>query len=163
MLPPEEAARAGMYAFLAHLFRAPPDPALLEAIGASDEVSADGNAILEPWIELAWAAAATDVESVRQDYRSVFVRRQHARAAVARFCERCEALRDWIARGEAGLEDQRRFFESRVLPAAAALHRSVREANAGRFYRRLDRFAAAFFRVERAAFDLPDPSDWSHA
>jgi TorA maturation chaperone TorD len=163
MLPPEEAARASIYAFLAHLFRAPPEPQLLEAIGAADEVSAEGSAILEPWIELAYAAAATDVQSLRREYQTVFARRRRARAAVERFCERCEALRDSIARGEAGLEDQRRFFQKRILPAAAALHRSVHEAKAGRFYRRLDRFAAAFFRVERAAFDLPDPSDWSPA
>lgn len=163
MLLPEEAARASIYAFLAHLFRAPPEPTLLAAIGAADEVSAEDNPILEPWMELAWAAAATDIDSVRREYADVFLRRRHARAAVERFCERCEALRDAIARNEADLAAQRRFFKSRILPAAAALHRLVHEAGAGRFYRRLERFAAAFLRVERAAFDLSDPSDWSRA
>lgn len=156
MLPPEDAARAGIYAFLARLFRSPPEPALLEAIGESDEVATDGNGILEPWVELAYAAAATDFESVCSDYESAFLRRERSRTTVTRFCDGCETLRDLIVRGQTDLAGQRRFFRQRLLPAAAALHRSMGEARASRFYRHLERFAVAFLRVEGEAFDLPD-------
>ena len=69
MIPPEEAARANFYALLARLFYAPPDAALLKAIGA-DRLQGE---LAAPWEELASAAASADAEAVREEYETAFI------------------------------------------------------------------------------------------
>ncbi|MGQ0655787.1 MAG: hypothetical protein ACT4P4_26615 [Betaproteobacteria bacterium] len=155
MLPPEEAARAGIYALLGRLFSAPPDPALLEAIAGAEDVFAEDAAIVGPWVELAVAAALTDAESVNDEYRAVFAVRRSSWAAAHRLARLCETLGGAISLEEASLVEQQRFFTKKLMPAASALCAALRESPSGGFYRYAGLFAAAFFNVERTAFELP--------
>ncbi len=68
-VPPEEAARANLYALLARLFYAPPDAGLLQAI-ASQTMEGE---LAEPWKDLADAAGKTDPETVREEYETAFI------------------------------------------------------------------------------------------
>lgn len=72
-LPPEEQARANFYGLLARLFYAPPDAALLAALAAGGELTAEEPALAAAWRELVGAAARADVEAVREEYEAVFV------------------------------------------------------------------------------------------
>lgn len=73
-LPPEEVARANLYALLARLFYAPPDAALLEAIAGAEAPEDDADeGIGEAWQALAAAAAAADAETVREEYETAFI------------------------------------------------------------------------------------------
>jgi len=71
--PPEEQARANFYALLSRLFYAPPDAALLAALGQADELAADDPIIAERWGELARASAGADAYAVRAEYEAAFV------------------------------------------------------------------------------------------
>jgi len=68
-VPPEEAARANLYALLARLFYASPDAALLKAIA---EETMEGE-LAESWNGLKMAAATADAEVVREEYETAFV------------------------------------------------------------------------------------------
>ncbi|MGE0876281.1 MAG: molecular chaperone [Burkholderiales bacterium] len=73
-LPPEEEARANLYALLARLFYLPPDRGLLQALAAADELpSEDGGALAQAWSELAAAAGAADEDAVREEYENRFI------------------------------------------------------------------------------------------
>lgn len=72
-LPPEEQARANFYALLARLFYAPADAALLAALAAGGELSADEPALAGAWRGLVAAAAQADPEAVREEYEGAFV------------------------------------------------------------------------------------------
>jgi TorA maturation chaperone TorD len=72
-LPPEEAARANLYGLLARLFYSPPDAALLDSIAAAGGAEADEGEVAEAWERLSRAAAQADVESVTEEYETVFV------------------------------------------------------------------------------------------
>jgi len=69
MIPPEEQARANFYGLLARLFYAPPDAALLQAIGL-EKLEGD---LAQPWEELKRAAAAAAPEAVREEYETAFI------------------------------------------------------------------------------------------
>jgi TorA maturation chaperone TorD len=155
-LLPEETARANIYGLLARLFQAPPDAALLEAIAGADEVDAEDEAIVDPWIELAYAAAVTDAESVREEYERAFARTGKARKALHHIAGLCCTLRHLIAQQKLDLSAQSRFFDCRIVPAAERLSQSLSKAPGSRFYKHVGRFAAAFFRLERAAFKCPE-------
>jgi TorA maturation chaperone TorD len=71
-LAPEEQARANFYALLSRLFYAPPDAALLAALGQADPLEAD-HELAKAWEALSRAAANADAESVRAEYESAFV------------------------------------------------------------------------------------------
>lgn len=73
-LAPEEQARADFYALLARLFYAPPDRDLLERLAAAQAIKAAADSSLaRDWEELKRAAASADLETVREEYESVFV------------------------------------------------------------------------------------------
>ena len=69
MIAAEEQARANFYGLLARLFYAPPDAALLQAIGL-EKLEGD---LAQPWEELKRAAAQADPEAVREEYETAFV------------------------------------------------------------------------------------------
>jgi TorA maturation chaperone TorD len=155
MLPPEEAARAAIYGLLACLLAAPPNAKLLHAIAAADEVEAENDLLVDPWLELAYAAADTDAEAVRGEYERAYFATAKSRMALEHVVELCDTLRDLIAQHEIGLPEQRRFLENRLIPAAERLRKFSASATTSGFYRRLAHFAAAFFRVEQMAFAMP--------
>jgi len=72
-LAPEEQGRADFYALLARLFYAPPDEALLAALGAADQLPAEDDALAARWKELSSAAAKADPQAVREEYETAFV------------------------------------------------------------------------------------------
>ncbi len=73
-LPPEEQARANLYALLARLFYLPPDDGLLRALAAADPLpSEDGGALAQAWSELAAAAGCADSDAVREEYENRFI------------------------------------------------------------------------------------------
>lgn len=72
-LAPEERGRADFYALLARLFYAPPDAALLSALGSAGELPAEDDALANAWRGLSGAAAAADAEAVREEYETAFV------------------------------------------------------------------------------------------
>jgi TorA maturation chaperone TorD len=152
MLLPEEAARANIYGFLARLLAAPPDEALLEAIAGADTVTAERGALVDPWLELAYAAASTDVDAVSEEYERAYCRTAASRRALERVVELCDSLRHLISQGELDLAAQCRFFHDQLIPAMERLRRLSAEAPGGRFYKHVGQFAAAFFRVEQTAF-----------
>ena len=73
-LPPEETARAALYALLARLFYAGPDADLLAAIASADEMAGAGeSALTRAWHALQAASAAIDPLAARQEYDELFV------------------------------------------------------------------------------------------
>jgi TorA maturation chaperone TorD len=70
---PEDQARANFYALLSRLFYAPPDAAFLAALGSADELEAEDEALAKAWGELCAAAAAADVETLRDEFETTFV------------------------------------------------------------------------------------------
>ena len=68
-VPPEEAARANLYALLARLFYAPPDAELLRSI-ASETMEGE---LAAPWKALAQAAREADPEALREEYETAFI------------------------------------------------------------------------------------------
>lgn len=68
-VPPEEAARANLYALLARLFYAPPDAQLLRAIAGETMAGELGDA----WKALAQAAKEADPPTVHEEYESAFI------------------------------------------------------------------------------------------
>jgi len=70
---PEDQARANFYALLSRLFYAPPDAALLAALGCAGELQAEDAALAKAWSELCAAAAAADVETLRDEFETTFV------------------------------------------------------------------------------------------
>jgi TorA maturation chaperone TorD len=76
VLAPEDAARADLYALIAHLFYAPPTAQLLAAIAAADDIAALVDAptpLATAWRQLQAACAATDLPAVADEYRELFV------------------------------------------------------------------------------------------
>lgn len=155
MLPPEETARADIYGLLACLHASPPSEKLLEAIAAADDVEAEYDLLVEPWLELVHAAAGSDVDAVREDYERAYCRKAKTRAALDDVVELCGMLRHLITQHEISLAEQRRFLNDRLMPAAARLRKLSACATDGSFYSHVGRFAAAFFRVEQIAFAMP--------
>lgn len=152
MLLPEEIARARIYGLLARLLAAPPDAALLEAIARADDVSAENALLVDPWLELAYAAAGTDVQALDDEYQDAYCRSAASRLARQRVVALCSTLCRFIATDEADLEEQSRFLNEQLVPAAERLRRLSSKAPPSRFYRHVGHFAAAFFRVENIAF-----------
>lgn len=152
-LAPEEAGRARIYGLLARLFRAPPGEELLEAIAGAGELDVADAAIAGPWLELACAAAWTDAATLRAEYERAFAGRR--RTSPQRLSGACAALRAAIRQQSLDLSAQERLFR-RSVPAAQRSCERVIDASSSRFYVALGRFASAFFRLERAAFALPD-------
>ena len=68
-VPPEEAARANLYALLARLFYAPPDAQLLRVI-ASETMEGE---LAAAWKGLADAARQADPDAVREEYETAFI------------------------------------------------------------------------------------------
>ena len=73
-LAPEDRARADFYALLGRLYSAPPDAALLAAIGAAETMADVTNTGLPvAWNRLVAASHAMDAEAAAQEYTDLFV------------------------------------------------------------------------------------------
>jgi TorA maturation chaperone TorD len=72
-LAPEDEARANFYALLSRLFYGPADAGLLAALGSADELEAEDEALAGRWRELCEAAAAAELETLRDEYETTFV------------------------------------------------------------------------------------------
>lgn len=74
-LIPEDAARADLYALLAHLFYAAPGAELLDALATADDVSAEApdTPLGAAWHKLQAAAAVVDAEALAQEYQDLFI------------------------------------------------------------------------------------------
>ena len=72
-LSPEDQARANFYALLSRLLYAPPDAELLAALGSADELEAEDESLAKAWRDLCAAAAAGDVEALRDQYEITFI------------------------------------------------------------------------------------------
>jgi len=66
----------------------------------------------------------------------------------------CETMRFAIAVQQRSPEEQKEFFERFVYRGAAAFCDAVSASTKADFYRRVARFARAFFDIERAAFEM---------
>ncbi|WP_081933749.1 molecular chaperone [Massilia sp. 9096] len=72
-LADEDQARADFYALFARLLLAPPDAALLGALGQAEPISAVGEFALEDaWLALTQAASVVDEDAVRQEFSALF-------------------------------------------------------------------------------------------
>lgn len=73
-VPPEDLARADMYALISRLFYAP-DAQLLKAIAAAGIIVADNDhaPLAQAWRALVAAAAVSDAETVREEYENIFI------------------------------------------------------------------------------------------
>ncbi len=84
-LTDEDRGRADLYALLARLFYAAPDPALLDALARHEEMFGGDEAPLgRAWKALAQTARDADPESLRLEYDSLFV--GVGKAAVTPYC-----------------------------------------------------------------------------
>jgi TorA maturation chaperone TorD len=74
-VPPEDRARADLYALLSRLFYAPPDDALLHALGGSDEMisEAEDAGLVLAWHDLITESALAQIDAVREEYDKLFV------------------------------------------------------------------------------------------
>ena len=66
----------------------------------------------------------------------------------------CETMRFAIAVQQRTPEEQKVFFERFIYRGATGLCDAVSASNQARFYRRVARFARAFFEVEKVAFEI---------
>lgn len=66
----------------------------------------------------------------------------------------CEVMRHLIAVERAEVADQRDFFERFILPGGLPLCAAIDAAAEANFYKLVARFTAAFFELERAAFEM---------
>jgi TorA maturation chaperone TorD len=72
-LADEDQARADFYALLARLLLAPPDAALLAALGQAEPISASGEFALEDaWLALTQASSVMDAGAVRAEFSALF-------------------------------------------------------------------------------------------
>jgi TorA maturation chaperone TorD len=72
--PPEERARADMYALIAALFYGPPSPQLLAMLAGAPALAGAGDASLPAaWARLQRAAANADAEALREEYDACFI------------------------------------------------------------------------------------------
>jgi TorA maturation chaperone TorD len=74
-LSAEDQARADLYALIARLLLAPPDPALLADLGAADPIctQAGGHPFEDAWASLTLAASVTDPDAVADEFAALFV------------------------------------------------------------------------------------------
>ena len=74
-LTAEDAARADLYALLAHLFHAAPDADLLAVLANADDISAEAphSVVGDAWRKLQSAASAADPEALAQEFQDLFV------------------------------------------------------------------------------------------
>jgi TorA maturation chaperone TorD len=66
----------------------------------------------------------------------------------------CDTMRHLIAEQQRDLEEQKRFFNRWIAPAADPLCTAIETAETTCFYRRVGRFAKAFLTVEQLAFEM---------
>ncbi len=66
----------------------------------------------------------------------------------------CEVMRHLISVQRAEIAEQREFFERFILPGAPRLCAAIEVAAEANFYKLVARFAASFFELERAAFEM---------
>ena len=72
-LADEDQARADVYALLARLLLAPPDAALLTALGQADPITATGEFALEDaWLALTQASSVMDAGFVANEFSALF-------------------------------------------------------------------------------------------
>jgi TorA maturation chaperone TorD len=69
----------------------------------------------------------------------------------------CDVMR-WLIEGGRSLAEQRAFFEGFVYPGAIPFCAAVQDTPFLAFYQHVAKFAAAFFAVEKAAFEMDDPA-----
>lgn len=73
-IPPEDEARAGLYALIAHLFRAPPSQDILDTIANQDFVSSQADTPLQSaWRELQQTAGKSRARQISQEYDDLFI------------------------------------------------------------------------------------------
>ena len=63
-------------------------------------------------------------------------------------------MRHLVSVQRAEIAEQREFFERFILPGAQRLCAAIEAAAEANFYKLVARFAASFFELERAAFEM---------
>jgi TorA maturation chaperone TorD len=81
-------------------------------------------------------------------------RRRDAREPEDHIAALCDTMRHLIAEQKTGLEEQRRFFNRWIAPAAERLCAAIDTDANTCFYRSVARFAKAFLTLEQAAFEM---------
>ena len=66
----------------------------------------------------------------------------------------CDVMRYLIAREQAGLEEQRRFFQRWIQPSFEPLCAAIERNDQTSFYKYVARTAKTFFSLERSAFEM---------
>jgi TorA maturation chaperone TorD len=116
-----------------------------------------GKAVVPPYI--AAHAEKTGVEALLVELKAFLAARGLGRQASVSEPEDhvaalCEVMRHLIAVERAEIGEQREFFERFMLPGVARLCASIEAASEANFYKRVAAFAAAFFELERKAFEM---------
>ena len=141
--------------------------ALQAACAASDEEAVQqeydellvgvGKAVVPPYI--AAHAEKSGVDALLVELRAFLAERSLGRQASINEPEDhlaalCEVMRHLIAVDRAEIAEQREFFERFMLPGALPLCAAIEAADTANFYKRVARFTAAFFELERKAFEM---------
>lgn len=70
----------------------------------------------------------------------------------------CDVMR-WLVESQRPLADQRGFFESYLLSGAVPFCSAIQRAASAVFYKPVSAFGLVFFELEKAAFEMSDPSE----
>ncbi len=164
-LTPEDAARADLYAMLAHLFHAAPDAVLLAVLANADDVSAEAphSAVGEAWRKLQSAAAATDPQALAQEFQDLFVGvgsgevMAYGSWHLDHIAALAEVMRLLVRGGEgiaaAAFEVQKAFFTRHLWPWYAGFAEQLAKAPNANFYRVVGELAKTFLDTEAELFE----------
>lgn len=81
-------------------------------------------------------------------------RRPQAREPEDHIAALCEVMRHLVAKQEIELEEQRRFFNRWIAPAAEPLCAAIERSDKTRFYKHVTALAKCFFALEQTAFEM---------
>ena len=116
-----------------------------------------GKAVVPPYIGAHSGPAGSDTRLV--ELRAFLAARGLGRQASVNEPEDhvaalCEVMRHLIAVQRAEIAEQREFFERFLQPGAMPLCAAIEAAQEANFYKLVARLAAAFFELERTAFEM---------
>lgn len=81
-------------------------------------------------------------------------RRREAREPEDHIAALCDVMRHLVAKQEIELEEQRRFFNRWIAPAAEPLCAAIERSDKTRFYKFVAALAKSFFALEQTAFEM---------
>ena len=100
-------------------------------------------------------SSETPLAALRAELANLgLARRQEAREPEDHIAALCDVMRHLVAKQKLELEEQRRFFNRWIAPAAEPLCSAIERSDKTRFYKRVAALAKRFFALEQTAFEM---------